>query len=134
MRLLRKRDAGSDGDALFFAARSAAKPATSSAAKPATVFAQSITLYYHRIASLCLAEANCSSRRVECFSFSTVLEELCNRHVQYGVHIDFTAVRHDRTTTLGQGKQSSDSYNNNINSNNINSNSDSKATTSTCHR
>ena len=84
MRLLWKRDDDSDGDALFFAVRSAAKSATSSAAKPATEFAQSITSYYHRIASLRLAEANCSSRRVECFSFSTVLEELCIRRVQYG--------------------------------------------------
>ena len=88
MRLLWKRDDDSDGDALFFAVRSAAKSATSNAAKPATEIAQSITSYYHRIASLCLAEANCSSRRVECFSFSTVLEELCIRHVQYNVHVD----------------------------------------------
>ena len=59
MRLLWKRDDDSDGDALFFAVRSAAKPATSSAAKPATEIAQSITSYYHRIASLCLAKTDC---------------------------------------------------------------------------
>ena len=55
MRLLRKRDDDSDGDALFFAVgsatksatSSAAKPATSSAGKPATEFAQSMTSYYH---------------------------------------------------------------------------------------
>ena len=68
MRLLRKRGDDSDGDALFFAVRSVAKPATSTATKPATEFAQSITSYYQRIASPCLAEANCSSRRVERFS------------------------------------------------------------------
>ena len=102
MRLLWKRDDDSDGDALFFAVRSAAKSATSNAAKPATEIAQSITSYYHRIAFLCLAEANCSSRRVACFSFSKVSEKLCIRHVQYDVHVDFIAVRCHRTTRLSQ--------------------------------
>ena len=79
MLLLWRRGVDSDGDALFFAVRSAAKSATSSVTKPATEIAQSITSYYHRTASLCPAEANCSSRRVECFSFSTVLPSNLSR-------------------------------------------------------
>ena len=61
MRLLRKQGDDSDGDALFFAVRSAAKPATSTATKPATEFAQSITSYYHRIASDAQSETMCEA-------------------------------------------------------------------------